>query len=48
MPEYLVEFNVNLFNKESVLQADKERFEYVNNIVKQVEKRKTFTNNIRG
>ena len=38
--------NVNLFNKESVLQADKERFEYVNNIVKQVEKRKTFTNNI--
>jgi ferrous iron transport protein B len=38
--------NVNLFNKESVLQADKERFNYVNSIVKQVEKRKTFTNNI--
>ena len=35
--------NVNLHNKESVVEADKKRYAFINDIVKQVEKRKIFT-----
>lgn len=35
----------NRYDKASVVRADKERFEFVNSVVKRVEKRKTFTNN---
>ena len=38
-----VESNVDLSDKESVELADRKRFEFVNNIVKDVETRKTFT-----
>ena len=35
--------DIDLTSKEAVKQADRERFEFVNNIVKVVETRKTFT-----
>ena len=37
--------NVDLGNKEEVQKADRERFQFVNGIVKEVEKRKVFTRN---
>ena len=41
-----VEGNVDLTNKASVVEADKKRFEFVNRIVAQVEKRTTKTNKL--
>ena len=38
-----VQGDVDLTNKEAVVAADRKRFEFVNKIVKQVEKRKTLT-----
>ncbi|MBE6649485.1 MAG: ferrous iron transport protein B [Ruminococcaceae bacterium] len=38
-----VQENIDLTNKEEVIAADRKRFEFVNKIVKEVEKRKTFT-----
>ena len=35
---------IDYSNKESVMEADKKRFEFVNSIVREVEDRKTFTN----
>lgn len=40
-----VQTNVDLFDKNAVLEADKKRFEFVNNIVRSVETRKTLTKN---
>ena len=40
-----VENNVNLEDKNSVIEADKKRFEFVNNIVSEVETRKILTKN---
>ena len=37
--------NVNMTDKKSVVEADKKRFEFVNSIVKSVEKRKVLTKN---
>ena len=39
-----IEKNLNLEDKNSVEEADRKRFEFVNKIVKEVEKRKVFTN----
>ena len=39
-----IEENIDLSNKESVSFADRKRFEFVNNIVQNVETRKTLTN----
>ena len=36
--------DIDLHNKEAVQEADRKRFEFVNNLVKEVEKRKVFTN----
>ncbi|MBE6681448.1 MAG: ferrous iron transporter B [Ruminococcaceae bacterium] len=41
-----VQKGVDLTDKEAVKEADKKRFEFVNGIVKQVEKRKTLTKDI--
>ncbi len=38
-----VQENIDLTNKEEVIAADRKRFEFVNKILKEVEKRKTFT-----
>ena len=38
-----IQKNVDMTNKEAVTKADRERFEFVNNIVKSTEKRKTLT-----